>query len=232
MDKFYLVVQIFKEKNLEEIGIFSMKNLKIVSNQDLDNRLQSLVKNEREILSEILIHIAEADRRRLYLEYAYSSLFEYLTKHLGYSAGSAQRRIDSARLSKELPGLVQSLEKGELNLSQISLLQKAVRQVEKVNRTSRVDCQVLSKVSKDLKYQLVDEMKGKSFEDSQKIVAQSLNIEIKTATKTTHQADESVRLELSLSKAQWQKLLKMRIFYLIHCQTEVGMKCWNMLQIK
>lgn len=92
-------------------------SLKSLSNEKLDKNLQQLVHREREILSEILLHICEVDRRKLYLELAYPNLFSYMTEHLRYSAGSAQRRIDAARLSKEVPEIVESLESGSLNLS-------------------------------------------------------------------------------------------------------------------
>src|SRR5207253_8723432 len=51
---------------------------------------------------------------------------------------------------------------------------------------------------------------NKSYEDSQTTVARSLDIEIKQSPKTQHQADESVRLEVTLSKEQWRKLQQMR----------------------
>ncbi len=70
--------------------------LKKVTSQNLDANLKLLVTSEREILIEILIHIVEVERRKLYLTYGYSSLFEYLTKRIGYANGSAQRRIDVA----------------------------------------------------------------------------------------------------------------------------------------
>src|SRR6476469_4288027 len=103
-------------------------HLQKLSNEELDLNLKSLVLKEREILSSILEHICEIDRRKFYLKMAYSSLFDYLTKHLGYSAGSAQRRIDAARLLREVPELCEKLESGTLNLSQVSLVQKAIRQ--------------------------------------------------------------------------------------------------------
>lgn len=54
-----------------EVNMSLMK----LSNKRLDSHLKSLVSSEREILKEILIHIAEADRRRLYLDFGYPSLF-------------------------------------------------------------------------------------------------------------------------------------------------------------
>jgi len=174
-----------------------MNEIQKLSDETLNNRLIELVKKEREILSEVLLHIQEVDTRRLYLKLAYGNLFDYLTKHLGYSAGSAQRRIDAARLGKEVQSVVTDLETGALNLAQVGLLQKSIR------RKGRV-------ISSEVKVALLEKMKHKTFQESQVLIARDLDIEIQQSPRTTCQADESVRLEVTLSKEQWQKLEKMR----------------------
>jgi hypothetical protein len=170
-------------------------NLEKLSNEELALNLKALISKEREILSEILEHILEIDRRKFYLKMAYSSLFDYLTKHLGYSAGSAQRRIDAARLMKEIPELSQKLENGSLNLSQVSLVQKAIRQ---------------KKVQISNKREILESLENKSFSESQSIVSKAFDLEIKEETKITNQKDESIRLEITLTKSQWEKLQEMK----------------------
>ena len=54
------------------------------------------------------------------------------------------------------------------------------------------------------------ELIDKSVIESQIVVKQKLDIDIKQAPKVKHQKDESVRLKITLSKFQWQKLEKMR----------------------
>ncbi|MEK2645350.1 HNH endonuclease [Bdellovibrio sp. BCCA] len=176
-------------------------NIRYLSDENLEHNLKSLVQKEREILSDILLHIAEVDRRKLYLSKAFPSLFDYLTKHLGYSAGSAQRRIDAARLSRDIPEVAESLEIGSLNLSQVSLLQKAIRQTQK---------EIHMAIPVETKKEILNELVGKSHQESEVLVAKALSIEIKQAVKIQHQADESVRFEVSLSKEQWQKMEEMR----------------------
>jgi hypothetical protein len=171
-----------------------MMNLQRLSNEELALNLKNLISKEREILSLILEHILEIDRRKFYLKMAYSSLFDYLTKHLGYSAGSAQRRIDAARLMKEIPELSQKLENGSLNLSQVSLVQKAIRQKKAIVN----------------KREILESLENKSFFESQSIVSKAFDLEIKEETKITNQKDESVRLEVTLTKSQWEKLQQMK----------------------
>ncbi len=87
-----------------------------LKNNELDAKIKSLAQKERELLNEVLIHISEADRRRLYLDLAYPSLFSYLTEACGYSAASAQRRIDAARLIPSAPMILDKIKTGEISL--------------------------------------------------------------------------------------------------------------------
>ncbi|OYZ11967.1 MAG: hypothetical protein B7Y39_19000 [Bdellovibrio sp. 28-41-41] len=175
--------------------------LKKLTDQNLDNNLKELVAGEREILAEIILHIIEVETRKLYLKFGYASLFEYLTQHIGYANGSAQRRIDAARLAMFVPKVVDDLESGDLNLSQVSLIQKSIRAVQSESKT---------KVDQKTKEELVDLLSNKSFLESEILVSQVLDITPVEATKITNQKDESVRLQVTLTKSQWEKLLKMR----------------------
>ena len=62
-------------------------NLKKLTDQNLDIHLKELAVAEREILAEIILHIVEVARRKLYLTFGYSSLFDYLTQGIGYANG-------------------------------------------------------------------------------------------------------------------------------------------------
>src|SRR4051812_37338337 len=103
-------------------------NLKFLSNEAVEQGLKGLIIRERKMLHAILLYLQEVDRRKIHLLKGYSSLFEYLTKEMGYSAGSAQRRIEAIRLLQAVPDLGEKIETGVLNLSQIGLLSQAIRQ--------------------------------------------------------------------------------------------------------
>jgi len=87
-----------------------------LTDEKLDQSLYAYVKKEKEVLIEILCHIAEVDRRRLYLTFGYPSLYSYLTERMGYEGGGAQRRLDAARLSPFGPTVFSNLAQGELTL--------------------------------------------------------------------------------------------------------------------
>ena len=74
-----------------------LSNIRSLSDQGLHVKLQSLAKKERELLTETLKHLREAERRRLYSVFKRGSLFEYTVKDLGYSEDQAFRRIQAMR---------------------------------------------------------------------------------------------------------------------------------------
>ena len=164
--------------------------------------LKKLVATERKVTADILVYIREVERRRLYFDYSCTSLFDFLLRELGYTRASAQRRIDSARLLAEIPEMKTDLESGALNLSQVSLLAQSIRQKQK--ETPAV------KILSAEKTEILELIKDKDFETSQKIIAQKLDIEVKTFEKKRVQQDESVRYEVTLSKEQNEILTKAR----------------------
>ena len=46
-------------------------------------RLRQLVASERKITSEILVHIQEIDRKKIFLQVGHPTLFSFLTEHIG-----------------------------------------------------------------------------------------------------------------------------------------------------
>ncbi|MGZ3772009.1 MAG: hypothetical protein ACXVCR_19840, partial [Bdellovibrio sp.] len=108
-----------------------MNSLSKINNNDLENSLKNLVAKERKLLHLILEHIKEIDTRKIYLERAYSSMYEYLVKELGYSGSAAMRRLEAARLLRDVPNISEKIQEGSLNLSQIGELSKMVKEKER-----------------------------------------------------------------------------------------------------
>lgn len=88
----------------------------------LVTRIRELTGTERAITIQLLHHLNEIERRKLYLEMGCGSLFAYCTRHLQYSASSACRRIDAARCIRDYPTVLSFLESGELDLGTVCLI--------------------------------------------------------------------------------------------------------------
>ncbi|MEK6705485.1 MAG: hypothetical protein AABZ06_06830 [Bdellovibrionota bacterium] len=99
-----------------------------LQNGELLSKLIFLAQEERKLLIEFLVCLREFDLRKLYLEDGYSSLFSYLTQCLGFSEGSAYRRIQAARLSFKYPLILERLEHGKLTLSALSAVSQILTQ--------------------------------------------------------------------------------------------------------
>src|SRR6185312_10475990 len=163
------------------------ENLK---NTELNEKIKSLASEERRLTKVILEHIAEVDRRKLYLEMAYSSLYDYLTREIGYSAGAAQRRIDAARFLARVPEVSEKIETGSVNLSQISKLQQVCRAVKKEGRSVTVEAQK----------EILEKLEGLGNEQTDLLLAREFSVPIRIEEKRHVQRDESVRVELTFSK--------------------------------
>ena len=115
-----------------------MQSLKGLSDRELINRLRNLVKKEQTSTIDILAHLAEVDRRQLYVGYGYSSLSDYCVSHLGYGESSAWRRVSAARVVKNFPEVYDLLKKDQLTFSGVILLSGALRPENKTELLARV----------------------------------------------------------------------------------------------
>ena len=175
--------------------------LRRLSNSELHNSFKVSGQGERQALKNVLLHVIETDRRQMYFDYDCPSLFAYMTTVMGYSNGPAQRRIDAARLSYEVPQLVETIHAGDLNLDQVRLVQQSIRQVAKENNEV---------VSASQKIEVFNQIAGKSVAESEVIVAQSLNVKPRKSVIVQRQGDGSVRMELSFTPEQWARQEEMR----------------------
>lgn len=128
-------------------------NLKHLTDTTLLSDIKKLAADERIISLQLLHHLKEIERRRLFSDLGYGSLFEYVVKDLGYSNASASRRIQAARLLKAMPYLEKKISQGSLTLSNLAMagqlfknegidcpeLRKEI--IEKIENTTTRECE-------------------------------------------------------------------------------------------
>ncbi|HXK39699.1 MAG TPA: hypothetical protein VJ837_02620, partial [Candidatus Paceibacterota bacterium] len=85
-------------------------------------RLSLLLSQSRRVEAELIAHIAEVDRRELFLSHACSSMYVYCVEVLHLSEPEAHLRIAVARTARRFPVILQMLGEGRLHLSGIALL--------------------------------------------------------------------------------------------------------------
>src|SRR5690348_12586469 len=97
-------------------------------------RTQSCLQfEERKLTLEILHHLQEISRRRLYAYRGFGSLFEYVTKELGYSDAAAMR------LLTEIPEMETKIKTGAISLSIAAQAQKLFQSEAKLNKPFDLD---------------------------------------------------------------------------------------------
>src|SRR5689334_2018195 len=99
-----------------------MYQLSSLSNEDLLAAFAGLVAQDRRTTAALLAHIAEIDARHLYLRAGHESMRAYCMAELGLSEDSAAKRIQVARLARQLPVLFPAIADGRLTLGAVRLL--------------------------------------------------------------------------------------------------------------
>lgn len=171
-------------------------NINCLPSDKLISCFEDFVRSERKITAQVLECIAEIDQRKLYLP-SHTSLFDYLVKDFGYSPGAAMRRIDAARLLRELPETADKFEDGTLTLSQANQIQRASREFKKVN------CETLDS---ERKRNLVLQVERATQRQTEQILAVELDLSVAPVQKETLHRDESVTLTITFTKEQMQIL--------------------------
>lgn len=133
-----------------------------MTNKEFELKFARLVKSERGITLEILQMVIEAEKKRHFLDLGFSNSFDWLTRGHGYSEPAANRRIQSARFLLAVPELETYIRSGECNLSTTAALQSAI---------SKIELKTGKKYSTVERVALLEEIKGKSFDEVQKHLA-------------------------------------------------------------
>ncbi len=132
-----------------------------LSDQELWAKTDEIVSQERKHTTELLWHLREISKRKLYLDRGFSSLYNYVTVGLKYTPASAMRRIKAMKLLRALPEKVQkkveeSLNTGKVSLSNVSSLQSFLEKEKKI-------------YTPEAKQELFSKIEGKSQEECQKL---------------------------------------------------------------
>jgi 5-methylcytosine-specific restriction endonuclease McrA len=98
---------------------YSLGHLK---NHVLLRDLAALVTQDRATTATLLAHIAEVDARRLYADAAYSSMFDYCVRELGFSEDMAAKRIRAARTARRFPAIFTGIADGRLHVTGVCLI--------------------------------------------------------------------------------------------------------------
>jgi len=93
-----------------------------LSSSDLRSATRELVRTSHGVDAALLVHLGEIDERKLYLDWAFSSMFAFCVGELGLSEDVACNRIDLARAARSMPVILEALRSGRVHLAGLRLL--------------------------------------------------------------------------------------------------------------
>ncbi|WP_413578473.1 HNH endonuclease [Bdellovibrio sp. HCB290] len=169
-----------------------------LSDFEVESRLKHLARKERELLHLVLVHIKEVETRKIFLQRGHATMYDYLTKELSYSGSAAMRRLEASRILRDVPMVAAKIHQGTLNLAQLSELSRAIKE----KRKEGVEVSVQQKVD------LVNIISGKTTLETQKEIAQELEIKLKKTEQVRMQRDESVHVSLTFSRNQHETVMQ------------------------
>lgn len=185
--------------------------LQKIKNDELIQKIKYLVKEERRIQVELLLHLKEIERRRLYLELGYGSLFDFVIKELGYSESSGFRRIQAMRLMKSVPEIEQKICDGSFSLTAASQVQTFVKAEEKLN----------GPVSKVVVQELVQTLQNKSSREIEKHLLSLKPVEQLVSEKVRQVTETHTEIKLVIPDQLKQTLDQLKLL-LSHISPEMS----------
>ncbi len=157
---------------------------------NLSQFTQKLAQTERETMTAILHHLREIERRKLYSTLACSSLFDFCIRILGYSEGSAQRRISAMRLMRDLPEVEEKIASGELKLSVAAQAQTFFRQ----------EAKVAEPLSREEKKEVIEALEGKTTRQAEReLLSRSAQPELHKKERVRPVSQNLVELRIFVS---------------------------------
>jgi hypothetical protein len=117
------------EKIIGNSGKLAMLRAKLqeAGNKKLLEDLTCLNNRERKLKVRILLYLREVDRRKLYLEEGYSSMFDFCMRYLRYPESTAVRRIKAERALGRSKRIISMLLSGEMTVTGLSKIESICR---------------------------------------------------------------------------------------------------------
>ena len=180
-----------------------LMNFKKLSAKELEVLLEKSLRKETQGLVETLVLLMEVDNRKNLHQ---GSLAEYLINNYKISETAAYQRVNAMKQVRELPIALKYLEEGDIHMSQLSELKRAISQKE---------AELNQKISTKTKLELLEAIKNKPHRETQKILAQKLDLNLHKPEKKTKQKDGSLHTQFT-EDLEFQDLYELCQQYAAH----------------
>ena len=176
-------------------------NIKTMSDSQLIERVEYLVRRERELVECLIWHLQEIQDRKLYIQMGFTSLFECLVRHFKYSEAVAYSRISALKILSTVPEAAEALNSGQVNLTTLSLTQSFIRKQEK---------ETGEEVPMEQKIQYLQAIKNKSTQEVKQILATISPISELPIDKIQYLDKDHAQLQVTVCKTLLEKIEKLK----------------------
>ncbi|HXH29784.1 MAG TPA: HNH endonuclease signature motif containing protein [Bacteriovoracaceae bacterium] len=151
-------------------------------------------RTEKSATVNLLKHLQEVSRRKLYVDYGHSTLPKYIVSELGYSENEAWTRIQAMRLLGTVPEIEDKIESGQISLSNASALQGFIRDTGIQNEPEKI-AEAVKKAEDLTNRKLKDEFKPQAPKEKKITLNLKLQEKIKKLQQSWGEMSEAEILE-------------------------------------
>jgi hypothetical protein len=188
-------------------------DLRHLTDETLLKETKDLKAKELAVLTALLHHLREIERRRLFSGLKYKSLYDYAIRDLGYPEDQAARRISAMRLMKEIPSIAGKIANGSLSLTNLCLAQTFFRREKKVSQ---------KKYSSAEKLEVLQKLENKSTRAAKKIVLQISPEAFPKEDQIKPVSEDLSEIRFVVDEALLEKIQKLKGL-LAHSHPNIGM---------
>jgi len=154
--EFFLCLFKSRTQKLASQRLEGKMNLRNLSDQELHDSGKRAVKREREATIDVLHHLMEVDRRKMFCKWRRKDLQEYAEIEYGYPGDQAYLRISAMNILREFPEIEEQVTVGGLSLTHLNYAKRLFNKKEHTHKQ---------------KLELLNEISGTSTRKAQRIIA-------------------------------------------------------------
>lgn len=174
---------------------------KTMTDDQLIERVEYLVRRERELVECLIWHLQEIQDRKLFIPMGFTSLFECLVKHFKYSEAIAYSRISALKIINAVPEAAKALGAGKVNVTTLSLTQSFIRKQEKASG---------EKISLDQKVEYLNSIKNKTVQETKQILARINPVKELPPDKIQYLDADHVQIQMTVTKDILEKIERLK----------------------
>jgi hypothetical protein len=176
-------------------------SLQKMTDDELHVSTVRVAEKQREITLELLSHLNEIERRRLYSRYNSSSLHDYCVNELKMTSGTACHHMNAARLLKQMPEVKEKVLSGAIAVTTIAQAEAFFKREARSGHKFEVN----------EKRDLLSQLESKSTREADKIlIKHSSQPEIHLKEKITQKTESLTEVRLHLDEETMESLNRLK----------------------